>query len=253
MITGTTYGGGHVTMTVLARPVLEVADEAIASNAFPMTGDTRLTTFRTFPQRGTIAHELTRRDVRVIRERHSAAPASVTGGGRPTTQSHDVSVGPWATGLRDTEIARIDEMISRSDIVKLSDEDLSWIRAGDRHGDAIRWLMSRGPAILVLTHGDGTVTGYTRSGSAHVRGHRSQVANAAEWEEAFVHGLLDALIARGLLAHGSGRSLRTIGLADLRGILHDANLSATRAATLATEWPPRTATAVAAEVLTKSR
>lgn len=238
-----------MTLTVLARPALEVADETIVSNAFPIAVDSRLTTFRTFLQRGTIARELTCRDVRVIGERHSAASASITGRGRPTTQSYDVSVGLWATGLRDTEIARIDEMISRSDIVKLSDGDLSWLRAGDRHGDAIRWLMSRGPAILVLTQGDGTVTGYTRSGSAHVRGYRAQVANTAEWEEAFLHGLLDALIARDLLAHGSGRSLRTIGLADLRDVLHDANLSATPA----TERSPRTATAVTADFLTKSR
>lgn len=70
---------------------------------------------------------------------------------------------------RDIEIARIDEMISRSNIVKLSDGDLAWLRPGDRHGDAIRWLMSRGPAILVVTHGDTTATGYTRSGSVHVR------------------------------------------------------------------------------------
>ncbi len=96
---------------------------------------------------------------------------------------------------RDIEIARIDEMISRSNIVKLSDGDLAWLRPGDRHGDAIRWLMSRGPAILVVTHGDTTATGYTRSGSVHVRGQRVAGTDTAEWEDAFMTGLLHALNA----------------------------------------------------------
>ncbi|MDT2007183.1 hypothetical protein FXW78_26405 [Rhodococcus opacus] len=78
-------------------------------------------------------------------------------------------------GPRDTAIARIDEMLSRSDIVKLSDADLAWLRPGERHGDGIRWLMSRGPAILVVTDGDTGATGYIRSGSVRVRGH------GAEW------------------------------------------------------------------------
>lgn len=133
---------------------------------------------------------------------------------------------------RDIEIARIDEMISRSNIVKLSDGDLAWLRPGDRHGDAIRWLMSRGPAILVVTHGDTTATGYTRSGSVHVRGQRVAGTDTAEWEGAFMTGLLHALNARNLPARKSDRkNLRSIGLDDLRGILHDANVSAARAVT----------------------
>ncbi len=124
------------------------------------------------------------------------------------------------------EIARIDEMISRSDVVTLNDEDLAGLRPGDRHGDAIRWLMSRGPAILVVTHGNTAATGYIRSGSVHVRGHRVEVAGTAEWEDDFRAGLLHALTARGLPARWTGRSLRTIGLDDLRGALHDAFLSA---------------------------
>ncbi|NDV08857.1 hypothetical protein GXW84_31005 [Rhodococcus sp. IEGM 248] len=53
-------------------------------------------------------------------------------------------------------------MTSRSDIVKLSDADLAWLRPGERHGDAIRWSMFRGPATLVVTHGDTAATRYTR-------------------------------------------------------------------------------------------
>ncbi|QSE87346.1 carbohydrate kinase (plasmid) [Rhodococcus pseudokoreensis] len=97
-----------------------------------------------------------------------------------TTISYDVNVRPSAMGPRHISIARIDEMISRSDVVKLSDADLAWLRPGERHGDAIRWLMSRGPAIVVVTHGSAGATGYTRSGSVRVRGHRVDVAHGDE-------------------------------------------------------------------------
>nr|WP_271209255.1 PfkB family carbohydrate kinase [Rhodococcus wratislaviensis]GLK33747.1 hypothetical protein GCM10017611_05900 [Rhodococcus wratislaviensis] len=164
-----------------------------------------------------------------------------------TTISYDVSVRPSAMGLRDTAIARIDEMISRSDIVKLSDGDLAWLRPGDRRGDAIRWLMSRGPAILVLTHGDTAATGYTRSGSVRVRGHRVEVVDTPEWEDAFMAGLLHALTGRDLLARRTDRRLRSIGLDDLRGILHHANRFAARPITSAGEEPPRTDALAAAD------
>lgn len=252
-MSGPTCGGREVNMTVMTGPASEVTGEAIASNASPVLGEIRLTTFGTDPHGGAIDHERTRCGVRVIRAGHPAARTctTITGRGRPTTLSYDVSGGPSAMGPRDTEIARIDGMISCSDFVKLSDGDLAWLRPGDRHGDAIRWLMSRGPAILIVTHGDTAAPGYIRSKSVHVRGHRVEVADTAEWEDAFVAGLLHALTARDLLARRTDRSLRTIGLDDLRGILHDANLCAAWAVTSTTVWPPRTTALAAAGSLAK--
>lgn len=219
-----------MTMTVMTGPTSEATEDAIAGNGSRVLGETRLTTFGTNPHRAGIG--LPRRGVRVFKDGLPASYTStaITGRGRPTTLSYDVSVGPSTTRPRDAEIARIDELISRSDIVTLSDADLAWLRPGDRHGDAIRWLMSRGPAILVVTHGDGTATGYTRSGSVHVHGHRVERADSAEWDDTFVAGFLHALTARDLLARGVDRSLRTIGLDDLREILRDAHLSADPAA-----------------------
>lgn len=188
-----------------AMRVSEVTEEAIAGNASPAVGETRLITFGADRHEGAIDHELTRYGVRVIRAR------------RPETRAY--------TAL-DTESARIGEMISRSDIVKLSDRDLKWLRSGDRRGDAVRWLMSRGPAILIVTDGDSAATGYIRSGSVHVRGHRVEAEDTAEWEDAFVAGLLHALAARDLLARTTDRGLRATVLEDLRGVLHDAYLCA---------------------------
>ncbi|ORA34550.1 hypothetical protein BST13_16140 [Mycobacterium aquaticum] len=126
-------------------------------------------------------------------------------------------------------------MLSRSGIVTLSDDDLAWLRPGDRPADAIRWLMSRGPAILIVTDADTAATAYTRGGSVRIRAHRAVGTDPAEWEDAFVAGLLQALRARDLLDCGTDRSLRSVGLDDLRAILHDANLHVAQAITSATE------------------
>lgn len=146
-----------------------------------------------------------------------------------TTISYDVNVRPSAMGPRHISLVRIDEMISRSDIVKLSDADLEWVRPGERHGDAMRWLMSRGPAIVVVTHGAAGATGYTRSGSVRVRGHRVDIGDPAGVGDAFMAGLLHAMTGRGLLGRNTSRPLRAIDLDDLRGILHHANLCAAQA------------------------
>lgn len=212
-------------LTVMTDPPSEVSENAGARKALLVVlGETWLTTFGTDSHGGVIDHALMRHGVRLTQADHPAnrTSATITGCGRPTTLSYDTSGGHSAMGPRATAIAQIDEMISCSDIVNISDGDLAWLRPGDRHGDAIRWLMSRGPAILVVTHGHTAATGYTRSGSVHVRGHQVTVADTAEWEDAFVAGLLDALTARDLLTRRIDRRLRSIGLDDLRGILHDA-------------------------------
>lgn len=135
-----------------------------------------------------------------------------------------------ATVSRDASRARIDEMLSRSGIVTLTDDDLAWLRPGDRPADAIRWLMSQGPAILILTHGDAAATGYIRGGSVRVRG--AAGIDPAAWVDAFAAGLLQALTARDL---GTDRSPRSVGLDDLHGILHDANMRAAQSITPAGE------------------
>ena len=84
--------------------------------------------------------------------------------------------------------------------------------------------MSRGPAILVVTHGHAAATGYTRSGSVHVRAHSGVVADADAWEDGFAAKLLQGLSMRDPLARGTDRTLRTVGPDELREILHEAIL-----------------------------
>ncbi len=61
--------------------------------------------------------------------------------------------------------ARIAEMISHCDIIKISDEDLSWISAKDHpRGKQVADILSQGPEFVCLTLGSKGVEIYDKSG-----------------------------------------------------------------------------------------
>lgn len=68
-----------------------------------------------------------------------------------------------AAGFR----ARIERMIAAADIVKLSDEDLEWVRPGDLN-EAARDVLSRGPKLVVVTQGSKGATAFHASGEVFV-------------------------------------------------------------------------------------
>jgi fructokinase len=61
--------------------------------------------------------------------------------------------------------ARLDRMIARADIVKLSEEDLAWLDPADRPlADRMRAILRRGPKIVIVTCGGAGARASTRSG-----------------------------------------------------------------------------------------
>jgi fructokinase len=49
--------------------------------------------------------------------------------------------------------ARLARVLARADIVKASTEDLAFLRPGEPAGDAIAWLESLGPRVILVTDG----------------------------------------------------------------------------------------------------
>ncbi|EHI45173.1 hypothetical protein OPAG_05207 [Rhodococcus opacus PD630] len=98
-------------------------------------------------------------------------------------------------------------MTSRSDIVKLSDADLAWLRPGDRHGDAIRWPMSRARRSWSSPTATPQPRGTPGAGSCASRGRRVDrvEVDTAELEDAFRAGLRHAMTDRDLLARRTDR------------------------------------------------
>jgi fructokinase len=110
--------------------------------------------------------------------------------------------------------ARIDRMLTRADIVKMSDEDLHWLMGpGDSH-DHARKLIDIGPSLVCVTEGSRGATGHTRAGYVQVPAPRVTVADTVGAGDTFNAGVLTALWKAGLLAKPALRSLDEEALRD---------------------------------------
>ncbi|OSC40917.1 carbohydrate kinase family protein [Mycobacterium decipiens] len=141
------------------------------------------------------------------------------------TLSFDPNVRPSLIDDRDLARDRIEHLVERSDVVKVSDEDLRWIypdRAPER--TARTWLAS-GPAIVTLTMGDRGALGFCAAGAARVPARPVRVVDTVGAGDAFMVGLLDTLWELGLLGAGRRADLRRIGLDGMTSALEAAALS----------------------------
>ncbi len=96
--------------------------------------------------------------------------------------------------------ARINRMMDRADIVKLSDEDLNWLVGGSGIEDQARALLNRGPRLVCITEGAKGATGYTSSENIFVPANPVTVADTVGAGDTFNAGVLAALHTRGALS-----------------------------------------------------
>jgi fructokinase len=139
------------------------------------------------------------------------------------TVSYDLNIGAAANGLSTSDRTSIEFMIGCSDIVTMSECDLVSLRRGERHADAVRWVMARGPAIIALTDDLGGYVGYLRGGSVVHSRRVADVGAAHGVGRALSVGLLYALDERGLLGAGAHEALRRIGRHEAHAVFSDAN------------------------------
>lgn len=61
--------------------------------------------------------------------------------------------------------ARLDRMMTKADIVKVSDEDLDWmVPAPSSLDEKVEMVLDRGPNVVILTRGDAGATGFLADG-----------------------------------------------------------------------------------------
>ncbi len=95
--------------------------------------------------------------------------------------------------------ARMMRMVAMADIVKLSDEDLSWFgEAGSADDIARRWV-ALGPKLVLVTRGGDGATGYTATATVKVPARRVEVVDTVGAGDTFNAGVLAALHEKGLL------------------------------------------------------
>jgi fructokinase len=95
--------------------------------------------------------------------------------------------------------ARLDRMIARADIVKVSDEDLRWLEGEGETADLARRMLAKGPALVCITEGAKGATGYTDDHTVSVASHKVEVADTVGAGDTFNAGVLVSLHRAGLL------------------------------------------------------
>lgn len=94
--------------------------------------------------------------------------------------------------------ARIDRMIAMSDILKMSDEDLTWFGLSSMEEAAGLWL-EKGPKLVVFTRGAKGAVGFTARGMTEVGGEKVVVADTVGAGDTFNAGILASLKRNGHL------------------------------------------------------
>lgn len=103
--------------------------------------------------------------------------------------------------IRDEAVyrSRIEGMIARADIVKLSDEDLHWLEGDGDLETLARGILESGPSLVCITEGAKGVTGYRAGGSVFVPSEEVTVADTVGAGDTFNAGLLAAFHEAGAL------------------------------------------------------
>jgi fructokinase len=150
-------------------------------------------------------------------------------------------VGASLGNTRDTVHARLDRLLARADLVKVSAEDLAWLEPGTALDDAaldevaVRWA-ERGPALVVLTHG-GDPLRVARPGRplVHREPPRVTVVDTVGAGDSLAAGLFTGLLA----AEVTGRAaLEALSDDELLRIVDDAALVAALNCTRVGADPP---------------
>ena len=139
------------------------------------------------------------------------------------TVTFDPNVRPSLAGDRDLARERIAHIVERSDIVKASADDLSWIDPDHQPERTARAWLASGPGLVVVTMGDRGALALCPAGEARVAARPVRVVDTVGAGDAFMVGLLDTLWGLGLLGGGRRAALRQIGLDALTAALEAAS------------------------------
>ena len=180
---------------------------------------------------GSLASWLGPGDAAIARRVAAARAAGAAVTYDPNVRPH---LQPDATAAR----AQVEQAVRLAHLVKMSEEDLAWTHPGEAPDDVARAWLAAGAAVVVVTHGGRGATAHTASGSVRRTPPAIEVVDTVGAGDAFMSGLLDALLRRRLLTPDA---LLTLDDPVLAGVLDDGALVAAVTCTRAGANPPRRA------------
>ncbi len=134
------------------------------------------------------------------------------------TISYDPNARPSLMGSPRDARPAMEECIALADVVKVSDEDIAWLRPGDSIEDVLSDWAAMGPSLVVATRGaDGVIARLTSTGELHVApAPQVAVVDTVGAGDSFMAGLLSGLLDAGLLGGPAARDrLGSAALADV--------------------------------------
>lgn len=150
------------------------------------------------------------------------------------TVSYDLNIRPAITGTGPDLVERVEAVVSRSDLVKASDEDLAALYQGADPITAAKRLLGLGPVAVVLTRGAAGATWLSSGQEVDVGMVPVEVADTIGAGDTFCAAVIDALWDAGLLGGGDRRD----ALADVpRNTVVDVLAYAARAAAITVSRP----------------
>jgi fructokinase len=142
-----------------------------------------------------------------------------------TTITFDPNIRPAFFVDAADALARVEAVVTRSDVVKASDEDMRWLAPHASPQELAAHWLTLGPAIVAVTFGAEGSYAVCADGSQRIPAYPTEVVDTVGAGDAFMTGLIDALWDRALLGADHREQLRNIDTDVLQQVLKVAALS----------------------------
>ncbi|MDT5203367.1 MAG: fructokinase [Mycobacterium sp.] len=164
------------------------------------------------------------------------------------TVTFDPNVRPSLIADRELARTRIEHLVERSDIVKVSEEDLRWLEPDRKPEDVAQTWQSLGPAIVAVTMADQGAEAICAAGTVRVPALSARVVDTVGAGDSFMVGVLDALWSQGLLGADRRAGLVAIDLEALTAVLEAGSaVAAVTVSRAGADLPDRDALTAAAQ------
>jgi fructokinase len=142
------------------------------------------------------------------------------------TVSYDPNARPALLGEPARALPDIERLVTLSDVVKVSDEDLGWLYPGRSDEEIAREWLASGPALVVVTRGGAGV--YALSNEVELRRDAVPIdlVDTVGAGDSFTSGLLDGLQRADLIGAARRDALVSIDRATLENVVHEAAMIA---------------------------
>ena len=131
--------------------------------------------------------------------------------------------------------------VASADLVKASDEDMSWLHPGEDPVEVARRWLATGPAVVVITRGAQGAVAVSRSGEVRVAAPTTAVVDTVGAGDSFMGALIDGLIDTGLADASAREALHGVDGATLEALLQFAVATAAVTVSRPGADPPRRA------------